>query len=70
MLGRRNRQLPLVLETGNVRHIALLKIGVRVGGHDLWFWRQRWGFCRERPAYLQAFCGWREATQRERGIAR
>ena len=44
VLGRRDCQLPFVLETGHIRRVALLKPGVRVGRHDSRFWRRRGGF--------------------------
>ena len=34
VLGRRDCQPPFVLETGHIRRVALLKLGVRVGRHD------------------------------------
>jgi hypothetical protein len=43
VLGRGNCQLPFILETGHIGQIALLKVSVRVGGHDLWSWRRRCG---------------------------
>jgi len=45
VLGRRNCQFALVLETVYIGQITLLKVGVRVGRYDIRFWRRRrWGF--------------------------